>query len=276
MSRQHPDEESIGAATRALADATAALTRMLGQQASTVVPEVGEALAAGLREASRGLAEASEGVAKRAGSARAEERRRERVDRTRSDLLDAAARVIAAQGYEGASVGDVAAEAGYTKGALYAHFGSKHDMMMALARERLGYAVVDPVLDLPGVTDEGVDVDALTAFLAEAAGDPNLLLSLEFVTYGLRNPEAGDELAVLHLASFDLLAEQIARTRRRLRTAHGATGDPGEGAVVQEDRDAALGVISILNFATLTARLTGSPHMSPAAAARAIARLVEG
>lgn len=264
-----PDDDSISAATRALADATAALTRMIGAQAREVVPEVGEALAAGLREASRGLAEASEGVARKSGTARAEERRRERADRTRADLLDAAARVIAAQGYEGASVGDIAADAGYTKGALYAHFGSKHEVMMALARERLGYDVEDPELDLPGLTDQGVDVEALTAFLAETGHDPALLLSLEFLLYGLRNPAAGDELAALHLASFDLLAEQVARVRV-------SREDGGADEVTERDRDVTLGVISVLNFAALTARLTGSSAMSPAAAARAIARLVEG
>jgi TetR/AcrR family transcriptional regulator, transcriptional repressor of aconitase len=204
MSRPEPDpQETIGAATRALADATAALTRMIGSHVNQVVPEVGEALAASLREASRGLADASENVAKRAGTGRAEERRRERVDRTRADLL-AAARVIAAQSYEGASVGDIAAEAGYTKGALYAHFRSKSDVMLALARERLGIALESPELDLPGLTDDGVDVDVLAAWLETAREDPRLLLQLEFLTYGLRHPDAAGELAELHVRSFKL------------------------------------------------------------------------
>jgi AcrR family transcriptional regulator len=266
MSRPEPhDHESIGAATRALADATAALTRMLGNQ---VVPEVGEAIATSLREAARGLTDASENVAKRAGSTRAEERRQARVDRTRADLLDAAARVIAAQGYEGASVGDIAAEAGYTKGALYAHFRSKSEVMLALARERLGIALADPEIALPGITDAGVDVDEVTAWLTGTQDDPRLLLSLEFLTYGLRNPEAGSELAALHLAMFDALAAQVAR----IRAGQGRTR-PG-GQPTQDDRDDALVVISVLNIAVLEGMLTGSPDTSPAAAARVLARLL--
>ncbi len=273
MSRTEPEHpESIGAAARALADATAALTRLIGSQVNHVVPEVSDAVAASLREASRGLADASENVAKRAGSGRAEERRRERVDRTRADLLDAAARVIAAQSYEGASVGDIAAEAGYTKGALYAHFRSKSEVMMALARERLGLALESPELDLPGLTDDGVDEAALAAWLRVAQDDPRLLLQLEFLTYGLRHPEASGELAELHVRSFELAAEQVAR----VRLVRASGGAPVADAVVptQEDRDTALAIISVLNVATLEGKLTGSPDMSPEAGARIIARLL--
>jgi len=239
-----------------------------------VVPEVSEALAAGLREASRGLADASENVARRAGDHRARESRREKVDRTRADLLDAAARVIAARGYEGASVGDIAAEAGYTKGALYAHFGSKSGVFLALARERLGIAMDDPALDMPGLTEDGVDTDVVAAWIRATQDDPNLLLQLEFLSYGLRNPDESQELVALHERSFELASAQAARIRRARRVAAGE--DPGPVAVTQDDRDLALAVISVLNVTTLEGKLTGSPSMSPEAGARVIRRLIEG
>jgi AcrR family transcriptional regulator len=271
---EHDDhaDDTIGAATRALADATAALTRLIGRQVQNVVPEVSEAVAASLREASRGLADASESVARHGDGTRAEGRRREKVDRTRADLLDAAARVIAAKGYEGASVGDIAAEAGYTKGALYGHFGSKEAVFLALARERLGIALSDPDVEVPGIGVDGVDTAVLTDWLREVQDDPNLLLSLEFLTYGLRNPDAGGELAALHVRSFEVLAEHVAAMRGARRRAAGV--EPGPGGPTQDDRDAALAVISVLNVATLEGKLTGSPHMSPEAGARIIARLL--
>ncbi|MBD3780017.1 TetR/AcrR family transcriptional regulator [Cellulomonas sp. ES6] len=282
MARQDPYDEtghrtpgvddSISAATRALADATATLTRLLGKQAQSVVPEVSEALAAGLREASRGLADASENVARRGGDHRARENRREKVDRTRADLLDAASRVIAAQGYEGASVGDIAAEAGYTKGALYAHFGSKSGLFLALARERLGIAMDDPALDMPGLTDDGVDTEALADWIRATQDDPNLLLSLEFLSYGLRNPGEAGELVELHVRSFETATAQAVRIRQARRRAAGE--DPGPDEPTQQDRDLTLAIISVLNVVTLEGKLTGSPHMSPEAGARIIARLV--
>ena len=170
-----PDDDTVGAATRAIADATAALTKLLGNQLASVSTELGDAIATSLRDAARGLADASETVERRSGGQRAEERRRARVDRTRADLLAAAGRVFAAQGYEGASVGDIAAEAGYTKGALYAHFGSKSDLFVALARERLDCD--RPTAPTAG-SATGDLADELSAGVAAADDDPAMLLAL--------------------------------------------------------------------------------------------------
>jgi AcrR family transcriptional regulator len=65
------------------------------------------------------------------------ERRRPPREEVRRALLDAAARVFARQGIDGASVGDVAAAAGFTKGAVYSNFGSKDDLVAALVEDRV-------------------------------------------------------------------------------------------------------------------------------------------
>jgi AcrR family transcriptional regulator len=54
---------------------------------------------------------------------------------TRARLLQAAAQVYARHGLSGATLDEVAAEAGFTKGAVYAHFGSKENLLMALMEE---------------------------------------------------------------------------------------------------------------------------------------------
>jgi AcrR family transcriptional regulator len=48
---------------------------------------------------------------------------------TRDRLLDAAARVFAKRGYDGTRVADIAAAAGVSNGALYAHFPSKAELL---------------------------------------------------------------------------------------------------------------------------------------------------
>jgi AcrR family transcriptional regulator len=63
--------------------------------------------------------------------------RAEQRTRTRTALIDAAGRVIAARGFHGASIEAIAAEAGYTGGAFYANFGSKEDLFAALLEERV-------------------------------------------------------------------------------------------------------------------------------------------
>ena len=53
---------------------------------------------------------------------------------TRERLLRAAADVFAERGYDGTRVADIAAAAGVSNGALYAHFGSKADLLVAALR----------------------------------------------------------------------------------------------------------------------------------------------
>jgi AcrR family transcriptional regulator len=63
--------------------------------------------------------------------------RAEQRERTRSALLDAAGRVIAARGLHGASIEAIAAEAGYTGGAFYANFASKEELFAELLEQRV-------------------------------------------------------------------------------------------------------------------------------------------
>src|SRR5215469_17322934 len=49
---------------------------------------------------------------------------------TRKRLLAAAADVFAERGYDGTRVADIAAAAGVSNGALYAHFGSKAELLV--------------------------------------------------------------------------------------------------------------------------------------------------
>ena len=54
---------------------------------------------------------------------------------TRERLLRAAADVFAERGYDGTRVADIAAAAGVSNGALYAHFGSKAELLVGALRE---------------------------------------------------------------------------------------------------------------------------------------------
>src|SRR5579862_4003583 len=59
----------------------------------------------------------------------------ERTRATRRKLLDAAKRIFARDGFEAARLEDIAAGAGYTRGAFYANFDSKEDIFFALLEE---------------------------------------------------------------------------------------------------------------------------------------------
>ncbi|KCZ84548.1 TetR family transcriptional regulator [Hyphomonas adhaerens MHS-3] len=63
--------------------------------------------------------------------------RSEAKARTRAALLSAAKNVFAREGYGGASLDQIAAEVGYTKGAVYTHFASKEDLFLELLSDGL-------------------------------------------------------------------------------------------------------------------------------------------
>src|SRR5436305_1991763 len=54
------------------------------------------------------------------------------AEQTRSELLAAAARVFARKGYDGASIADICSEAGLSTGPVYANYGSKAELFVAV------------------------------------------------------------------------------------------------------------------------------------------------
>jgi AcrR family transcriptional regulator len=65
-------------------------------------------------------------------SATATPRKRLRPEQRRELIVAAAERAFGADGYDGASLDTIAADAGVTKPVLYRHFGSKEDLYVAL------------------------------------------------------------------------------------------------------------------------------------------------
>jgi AcrR family transcriptional regulator len=59
-------------------------------------------------------------------------RQEERTEATRRRLLQAAERIFAQDGFEASRLEDIVALAGYTRGAFYAHYESKEDLLLDL------------------------------------------------------------------------------------------------------------------------------------------------
>lgn len=84
----------------------------------------------------------------------------------RAHLLDAALRTFAAHGYEGASVRQIADEAGVAPGLLYHYFASKEALLQALF-ERSGGLVAGAFLEVAAVADPAERLGALLRVSAE-------------------------------------------------------------------------------------------------------------
>ena len=145
---------------------------------------------------------------------------------TRACILKAAGEVFISRGYDGASLDQVAAAGGLTKGAVYSSFSGKDELFFALVADRLNQRL---------------------ALVADADGqrDPQQLLA-----------EAEDDLAALFRTQSDwhqLFIEAWARAVR----------DPERRAEWARQRRAAQAVIA--DFFDRHAAATGAPLPVPAA-----------
>jgi AcrR family transcriptional regulator len=116
--------------------------------------------------------------------------REEKKAMTRQRLLDAAAVVFARKGFAGASLDDVAEEAGLTKGAVYSNFGSKDDLIQALLEERLNrpYDQIADRVDRSGSqAEQARQANAMVMSTFERERDTHLL-GIEFMAHLARNP----------------------------------------------------------------------------------------
>ena len=114
--------------------------------------------------------------------------------RTRAALLQAAAGVYARRGFDGATLDEVAVEAGYTKGAVYDHFGSKEGLLVALMEEYLNVQLAEQVElfdpDIAPAVRPKIGADRWFAALQK---DPDLFrLFVEAWVHGQRGEELGE------------------------------------------------------------------------------------
>jgi AcrR family transcriptional regulator len=139
--------------------------------------------------------------------------RKERQAHTRECLMHSAARVFSRRGLAHASIDEVAADAGFTKGAFYANFASKEELFLAMLDDCFAERVseLDRILD----TDESLDVQARAGgedFVRFAKADPEWeRLFFEFAAHASRNEEFRAEL----VARYRTMRERLAELCRR-------------------------------------------------------------
>jgi AcrR family transcriptional regulator len=122
----------------------------------------------------------------------------ERKAETRQRLLQAAGELIAERGVAGASVDALAEAADRTSGAVYAHFGGKEGLLVALLDEWKDALSVVVRAEFEATSDERERLDALWQNFVSpppGTGDAWMLLEHELWLYACRNPEARPHVA---------------------------------------------------------------------------------
>jgi AcrR family transcriptional regulator len=170
-----------------------------------------------------------------------------RKAQTRERLLEAAARVYAHRGFGGATLDEVAAEAGFTKGAVYAHFGSKENLLLALMEEYLAGQVMEQValFDRARTTWER-PLAGSDRFMESVREDPDpLRLFVELWIHAQRDKRLRERLAV----GLQLLRGTFARFAADSASDAGLVPDP---QVVEHFADVMLGLGIGLSMLELT------------------------
>ena len=144
--------------------------------------------------------------------------RRERQEQTRELLLTAASVVFARRGYHEASLEEIAAEAGFSTGAVYSNFAGKQELFLALADREVAERVVE--LDalaesIEAGGDAAVETAARFRELLERDREWPLLF-YEFWSFGVRNTHVQEEFAKRRQAVQDALAETLERIAAQL------------------------------------------------------------
>lgn len=122
---------------------------------------------------------------------------------TRAKLLEHAVRVVAAEGYEGASIDKIAEAAGYSKGAFYSNFASKEELFLELLETHAGQDVVEIGRLVEGVTEPAEIIERFCDWADERASDPTWgLLALELFRRARREATFGSRHAGLFRAQW--------------------------------------------------------------------------
>jgi AcrR family transcriptional regulator len=139
--------------------------------------------------------------------------RHQKQAETRSSLLRSAAKLFCRHGLEGASVEDVAQDAGYTKGAFYSNFKSKEELFLVMMDEKFAAELERIDRLLAGTGDARDEANAAAEdFVRYVHSDPEWpRLYFEFVAYSARNEDFRQELATRHRALRARLADVYER-----------------------------------------------------------------
>jgi len=126
---------------------------------------------------------------------------------TRDRLLAAARSVFARSGFHGASVEEIASEAGFSTGALYSNFEGKEDLFLVLMEREIdehAREVSEAVRAQASVAERAAG--GARQWMTTIEREPELLLLLmEFWAYGVRDPAVRPKVA-----------ERFAQVRRTL------------------------------------------------------------
>jgi AcrR family transcriptional regulator len=122
-----------------------------------------------------------------------------RTELTRSLLIQSAEKIFARDGFEAARLEEIAADAGYTRGAFYANFKDKEDLFFALLETEIASRIEKVRLQVDASRTPAAKLKALRSYLLDMSLDRRWsLLALEFKLFAVRHPGVKSRLAAMN------------------------------------------------------------------------------
>lgn len=137
---------------------------------------------------------------------------------TRERLLSAARSVFAHSGFHGASVEEIASEAGFSTGALYSNFDGKEDLFLVLMEREIdehAREIAEAVRARASMAERARGGARQWMTMIEREPDV-LLLFMEFWAYGVRDAEVRPKVAARFAQMRQVLTSLIADGAREL------------------------------------------------------------
>ncbi|MBA3809983.1 MAG: TetR/AcrR family transcriptional regulator [Solirubrobacterales bacterium] len=131
---------------------------------------------------------------------------------TRERLLSAARGAFARNGFHGASVDEIASEAGFSTGALYSNFDGKEDLFLELMEREIdehARELTDAVRARASMAERAKG--GARQWMSMIEREPELLLLfMEFWAYGVRDPQVRPKVAARFAQMREVLTQLIA------------------------------------------------------------------
>jgi AcrR family transcriptional regulator len=135
---------------------------------------------------------------------------------TRERLLAASRSVFARAGFHGASVEEIASEAGFSTGALYSNFEGKEDLFLVLMEREIdehAAEIAEAVQMRSSVAERAAG--GARQWMSTIEREPELLLLfMEFWAYGVRDPQVRPKVAARFAQMRRTLTELIVEGAR--------------------------------------------------------------
>ncbi len=131
---------------------------------------------------------------------------------TRERLLAAARSAFARNGFHGASVDEIASEAGFSTGALYSNFNGKEDLFLELMEREIdehARELTEAVRERASMAERAKGGARQWMSMIERDSEL-LLLFMEFWAYGVRDPQVRPKVAARFAQMREVLTQLIA------------------------------------------------------------------